>query len=266
MSFNFKQKYGGWALVTGATSGIGEQMAQQLAEDGMNLVLVARREQELKDYAQKLATQYSIETDVIVADLSTQQGVDEIKATQHDIGLVALSAGLETNGAFEKLDLAVERQLLQVNVNSVVDLSHHFSNTMIVRGKGGILLVASMFGQMASPYFSTYAGSKAFVINFGQSLYGELKSKGVDVSILSPGLTKTPMAVSTGVNWNKVPMAARSAEKVAKVGLQGVGKRVLTVPGLRNNIMAFMADLTPRKMMSLSMQKILNAALDAKRL
>ena len=177
-----------------------------------------------------------------------------------------MSAGLETNGAFEKLDLDAERRLLHVNVNSVMELSHHFSNTMIARGKGGILLVASMFGQMASPYFSTYAGSKSFVINFGQSLYAELKSKGVDVSVLSPGLTKTPMAVSTGVNWKKVPMAARAPEKVAKVGLQGVGKRVLTVPGLRNNIMAFMADLTPRKIMALSMQKILNGALDAKRL
>ncbi|WP_163133630.1 SDR family oxidoreductase [Agarivorans sp. Alg241-V36] len=266
MSFNFKQKYGGWALVTGATSGIGQEMAKQLAEDGMNLVLVARREQELKDYAQLLATQYSVDTDIIVADLSTLNGVDKIKATQHDIGLIALSAGLETNGAFEKLDLEAERRLLHVNVNSVMELSHHFSNTMIDRGKGGILLVASMFGQMASPYFSTYAGSKAFVINFGQSLYGELKSKGVDVSILSPGLTKTPMATSTGVNWKKVPMAARSPEKVAKVGLQGLGKRVLTVPGMRNNIMAFMANLTPRKMMAIAMQKILNGALDAKRL
>ncbi|ANB24216.1 hypothetical protein A6F57_02690 [Alteromonas stellipolaris] len=266
MSFNFKQKYGGWALVTGATSGIGEQMAKQLAEDGMNIVLVARREQELKEYAQTLAGQYSVETDVIVADLSTQDGVDKIKATEHDIGLIALSAGLESNGAFEKLDLDAERRLLHVNVNSVVELSHHFSNTMIARGRGGILLVASMFGQMASPYFSTYAGSKAFVINFAQSLYAELKSKGVDVSVLSPGLTKTPMAVSTGVNWKKVPMAARSPEKVAKVGLQGVGKRVLTVPGLRNNIMAFLADLTPRKIMALSMQKILHGALDAKRL
>ncbi|MCK8120440.1 MULTISPECIES: SDR family NAD(P)-dependent oxidoreductase [Alteromonadales] len=266
MSFNFKQKYGGWALITGATSGIGQQMAKQLAADGMDVVLVARREQELKDYAQQLKNDFNIQTDIIVADLSSEQGVEKIKAVSHDIGLLALSAGLETNGAFEKNDLEAEKRLLQVNVMSTMELSHHFSQTMIERGKGGILLVASMFGQMASPYFSTYAGSKAFVINFGQSLYGELKSKGVDVSILSPGLTQTPMAVSTGVNWKKVPMDARSPEEVAKVGLQGVGKRVLTVPGLRNNIMAFMADLTPRKMMSLSMQKILNGALDTKRL
>lgn len=265
-SFNFKQKYGGWALVTGATSGIGEQIAKQLAEDGMNLVLVARREKELKDYAQTLAAQHSVETEIIVADLATQEGVDKVKAAQRDIGLIALSAGLETNGAFEKLDLEGERRMLQVNATATMELSHHFSKTMVSRGKGAILLVASMFGQMASPYFSTYAGSKAFVIGFGQSLYGELKPKGVDVSILSPGLTKTPMATKTGVNWNKVPMAAKAPEKVAKVALDGIGKRVVTVPGIRNNIMVVMGDLSPRKIMASMMTRMLNGALDPKRL
>ncbi|MDR9827672.1 SDR family NAD(P)-dependent oxidoreductase [Vibrio sp. FNV 38] len=266
MSFNFKQKYGGWALVTGATSGIGEQMAKQLAEKGMDVVLVARREQELKDHAQALASQYSVKTDVIVADLATQEGVNKVKQTQHDIGLIALSAGLETNGAFEKLDLNGERRLLDVNVTSTMELSHHFSNAMVARGKGAILLVASMFGQMASPYFSTYAGSKAFVIGFGQSLYGELKPKGVDVSILSPGLTETSMATSTGVNWGKVPMAAKKPETVAKVALDGIGKRVVTVPGVRNNIMVFMSDLTPRKRMASMMKRLLDRAVDPKRL
>lgn len=266
MSFNFKQKYGGWALVTGATSGIGEQMAKQLAADGMNLVLVARREQALNDYALTLASEYSVETAVIVADLATQEGVDKVKATQHEIGLIALSAGLETNGAFEKLDIDAELRMLEVNVKSTMTLSHHFSNIMVARGKGAILLVASMFGQMASPYFATYAGSKAFVIGFGQSLYGELKPKGVDVSILSPGLTKTPMATSTGVNWNKVPMAAKAPEKVAKAALSGIGKRVVTVPGVRNNIMVIMGGLTPRKLMASMMTRMLNNAVDPKRL
>ncbi|QIA64994.1 SDR family NAD(P)-dependent oxidoreductase [Vibrio astriarenae] len=266
MSFNFKQKYGGWALVTGATSGIGEQLAKQLAADGMNLVLVARREKELKEYAQSLAFEYSIETDVIVADLATQEGIDKVKTNKRDIGLMALSAGLETNGAFEKLNLDSERRMLEVNVSSTMELSHHFSKAMVKRGKGAILLVASMFGQMASPYFSTYAGSKAFVIGFGQSLFGELKPKGVDVSILSPGLTKTPMAVNTGVNWSKVPMAAKTPEKVAKVALQGIGKRVVTVPGIRNNIMVAMADFTPRKLMASVMTRMLDNALDPKRL
>ncbi|MCK8083661.1 SDR family NAD(P)-dependent oxidoreductase [Vibrio sp. 1CM24A] len=266
MSFNFKQKYGEWALVTGATSGIGEQMAEQLAADGMNVVLVARREAELKEYANTLAEKYGVKSDIIVADLATQAGVDQVKAVKQDIALIALSAGLETNGAFEKLDLDAERRLIQVNVTSTMELSHHFSNTMVERGKGAILLVASMFGQMASPYFSTYAGSKAFVINFGQSLYSELKPKGVDVSILSPGLTKTPMANATGVNWSKVPMAAKTPEKVAELALSGLGKRLVMVPGVRNNIMAFMATLTPRKLLSTAMKLILDRAVDPKRL
>lgn len=266
MRFNFDKKYGGWALVTGATSGIGKQMVEQLAADGMKVVLVARREQELRQYASQITDKYNVETDFIVADLSTTEGVESVKSTKYEIGLVALSAGLETNGAFEKIDVEAERRLINVNVLSTMELSHHFSNSMIKRGRGGILLVASLLGQMGTPYFSNYAGSKAYVVNFGQSLYGELKPKGVDVSVLSPGLTETPMADKTGVDWSKVPFATKTPEEVARLALEGLGQRVVTLPGKRNKIAAFVANLTPRKMLNTMVEKMLVSALSQDRL
>ncbi|PSW15780.1 short-chain dehydrogenase [Photobacterium rosenbergii] len=266
MNFDFNKKYGGWALVTGATSGIGEQIAEQLAADGMNLVLVARREEELKRNSQRISDKHNVKTEYIVADLSRSDGVNAVKKVNQNIGLLVLSAGLENNGAFEKINLESERQLVNVNVLSTMELAHHFSNLMVNKGKGGILFVASLFGQMGSPYFSNYAGSKAYVINFGQSLYGELKPKGVDVSILSPGLTKTPMADKTGVNWNKVPFAAKEPQDVARIALKNMGKKVVIVPGLRNQISAFSANLTPRKLLNTMVEKIMSSALPESKL
>ncbi len=266
MADNFKQQYGPWALVTGATSGIGAELADQIAAKGLNIVLVARKEAELKTHAAQLSEKHGVETAVIAADLATVEGVAKVKATELEIGLLVPAAGLEVNGAFEKTDYESELKVLQVNVHATFELVHRFSRSMVERGHGGVLLIASLSGQMPNPYFSNYAGSKAYVLNLGASLYGELRLKGVDVTVLSPGLTATPMVADNGMDWSKTPMVPMDPALVASLAIDGLGKRPLTVPGGRNKLMATMMKLSPLKLAAKMSEKMVRNAIDPKKI
>ena len=248
MDTEFKAKYGKWALITGATSGIGAELADQVAANGVNVILVARRENELRQHAAMLTQKHDIETRYVVADLSTPEGVEAVKSIELDVGLLIPAAGMEVNGAFEKTSVEAEVKLLQINVISTFQLVHHFSAQMVERGRGGILMISSLAGHMAFPFFSNYAGSKAYVLNLGASLYGELKPKGVDITVLSPGLTDTPMVADNGMDWNKMPMKSMSPGDVAAAALDGLGKRFVTVPGGLNKLMVSMVNHGPTEM------------------
>ena len=261
MKNNLKNKYVNWALITGATSGIGAELTSQIAAQGMNVVLVARKEKELAVQAASLAKRYGIETKYVSADLSTSEGIDKIKQIQEEIGLLVIAAGLEVNGAFEKTALEMELKQIQVNVVGTLQLTHHFSKEMVERKRGGILMIASLSGHMPNPYFSNYAGTKAYVLNLGASLYGELTPKGVDVSVLSPGLTNTPMVADNGIDWSKTPMKAMDPSEVAEIGLNGLGKRFLSIPGGKNKIMAAMAKHSPLEMQARMNEKMIRKAI-----
>ncbi|WP_299496688.1 SDR family NAD(P)-dependent oxidoreductase [uncultured Shewanella sp.] len=262
MKNNFKQKYGKWALITGATSGIGAELANQLANKGINILLVARNEADLKKHANQIQQKYGNKTDYIAADLSTADGIEKVKATPLEIDLLIPAAGMEINGAFEKNHLESEKKLIHLNVISTFELLHHFSAAMINRGKGGILLLASTAAHMPNPYFSNYAGSKAYIMNLGKSVYAEFKRKGVDVSILSPGLTDTPMTLNNGINWSKTPMLAMKPEKVAAMGIAGLGNKMVIVPGLLNRVLIFLMNITPIKLGAIINEKIIRNAID----
>lgn len=260
---DFKAKYGDWAIITGATSGIGEAISHNLASKGLNIILVARKAQELEEKAAILKDKYEVETKTISADISSEAGLSAVTsgAGSLQVGLLVLAAGLEVNGAFEKNDIAKELQSVQLNVIATLQLTHHFSKLMVKRGKGGILLVASLSGHMPNPYFANYAGTKAYVLNFGASLHGELKPKGVDVTVLSPGLTNTPMAANTGVDWGKTPMQALSPEKVASAGVNALGNSLLAIPGGMNKTMAAMAKHSPLGMLTNMNEKMMRRAI-----
>lgn len=262
MQNHFKEKYGPWALITGATSGIGAEITSQIAGKGLSVILVARKDKELEEQAQSLRERYGVETKTISADLSTAEGLERVKNIESEIGLLVLAAGLEVNGAFEKTSLEKELKVVQLNVTATLELTHHFTKKMVERKRGGILMISSLSGHMPNPYFSNYAASKAYVLHLGASLYGELKSKGVDVSILSPGLTNTPMTANNGMDWSKTPMQAMDPSVVAEVGLSGLGKRLVSIPGGKNKMMAWMSKHFPLSMQAGMNEKMVKKAID----
>lgn len=253
----FKDKYGEYALITGGSSGIGKSIALELAKRGSSLILVARRKDELQQAQQEIEAAYHVSVKFIQADLGTPEGIAAIKSGSdaYKVGLFVPAAGLEVNGSFEKNDIAKELKVIQLNIASVVELTHHFSQKMVSRGKGGILFVASLSGHMPNPYFANYAGTKAYIVNFAASLYGEFKSKGVDVTVLSPGLTTTPMSKDSGVDWSKTPMTAMDAADVARIAVSALGHKLMVVPGGKNKIMAAMAKFSPLQMLAVMNQK-----------
>jgi len=265
MGNTFKNSYGEWAVVTGANSGIGRALAFEIAEKGLNIVLVARRTPELEEVSNKIKEKYKVSTMVISADLTEQNGINDVigKTDGLNIGMLVLSAGIENNGSFIKNDLETELKVIQLNIVSTIKLTFHFAKKMESFKKGGIMLVASLTAHMPSPYFSNYAATKSYVLNFGSSLYAELKPKGIDISVLSPGVTNTAMSENTGIDWTKSKVQIMSPEEVAKEAINHFGKKLSIIPGTGNRLIAFIAKkiISTQKLATTNqrmMQKILN--------
>lgn len=260
---SFVSKYGEYALVTGGTSGIGKEIANQLAAKGLNIVLVARNQDELNNTKNEIISKYKIEVNSIQADLSNSDGINKVidESAKYKVGLFVPAAGMEVNGAFEKNNIESEIKVVQINVISTLQLTHHFVQKMLPFKKGGILFVASLSGHMPNPYFSNYAGSKAYILNFGASLFGELKPKGIDITVLSPGLTRTPMVKDNGIDWAKTPMSFMDASEVAQAGINAIGNKFLAIPGGKNKFMASMAKHSPLEMQAKMNQKMMLKAM-----
>jgi short-subunit dehydrogenase len=248
---SFKQKYGSYALITGGTSGIGEEMAKIIASKGVNIILVARRQNVLSEKADMLKKEYDVEVKTISADLTKKEDLDKVlqETEALEVGLLIPCAAIENHGFMMDIDLEKELAAIQMDISSVFAMTHHFGKKMAERGRGGILLVSSMIGHMPNPYFSNYAGIKAYVANLGFSLNYELKKKGVDVTVLSPGPTDTPMlnGAMGKMDISKMPMTIQKPEYVAQLAIDGLGKKAHVIPGFKNTLMVRMA-----KMMSIS--------------
>ena len=250
---NFKDKYGKWALITGGTSGIGEEMAKLVASKEINIVLVARRQNLLDEKAEQLKSKYGIDVKTISADLTRKEDLDKIfnETESLEIGLLIPNAAIENHGFF--LDIPLEKELaaIQMDIVSVYSMTHHFGKKMATRNRGGILLISSVIGHMPNPYFSNYAGIKAYIANLGFSLNYELKKKGVDVTVLSPGPTNTPMlqSASDEFDMSKFPMPIEQPDYVAKLAIEALGNKTHVIPGRK---LSFMVRLT--KMMSIKKQ------------
>jgi len=188
---NIKSKYGAYALVTRGTLGIGAEFTKQLAKKGLNIILVARRQNLLDDKAVELRNEYGVDIQTIQVDLTKKEGIQKVidGTSELEVGLFIPCAAIENHGMITKLSIEKELALIQLNITTTYALTHHFANKMVKRNKGGILFVSSMIGHMPNPYFSNYAASKAYILNLGTSLNGELKKYNIDVSVLSPGPT-----------------------------------------------------------------------------
>lgn len=237
------------ALVTGASSGIGEVMVRQLAEAGVSTVVVARR----ADRLQALADEFD-GIEVLVADLITDDGqaavAERIASDDDPIDLVVNNAGFGSNGQFHELDPDRLADEVELNVGALTRLSHAALATMVPRGRGWLLNVSSVASFQAAPDLAVYAATKAYVTSLSESLHEEVRSAGVSVTALCPGLTKTEFqSVSNTEQYaDRFPgFTWTSADEVARTGLKDVvaGKAV-SVPGMLYKTMVTAGDLVPR--------------------
>lgn len=236
------------ALVTGASSGIGAAMAVELAEQGTDLVVVARDTKRL----QELAASLSVDVEVLTADLSVADQLASVAERLSDeetpIDLLVNNAGLGFTGDF--VDIAAERRQLMVDVNvtALHELCAVAAAAMKARGAGTILNVSSVAGDIPAPQTATYNATKSFVTTLSQSLHMELEPYGVNVSCLCPGLTRTEFQERAGYDTSGLPSAMwQSAEEVARVGLSGAAAgKVVVVPGFANGMASKLARSVPR--------------------
>jgi short-subunit dehydrogenase len=237
----------GRALVTGASAGIGEAFARQLAQRGYDLVLVARR----KDRLEKLASELSTTVEVLEADLSKPEGVAAVeqRLAVGDIELLVNNAGFGTQGEFAELPLEKEMEELDVNIRALVRLTHAALAPMVKQGRGNIINVGSTGSFQPVPYMSTYAATKAFVLHFSEGVHEEVKKHGVIVTCLCPGYVLTEFQEVAGLNRGKLPnMGRKTPDQVAEAALKAAfAGRAIVVPGLPNRLMATgLVRFTPR--------------------
>jgi short-subunit dehydrogenase len=238
---NFRQQYGPWALITGASSGIGKEFAKQLAEKGLNLILIARRQELLNALSDELEGQYSIKVKAIKADLLRPDFINQIKKeTKHlDIGLLVNNAGLWKMGEYLEIPLEQELDMIDLNIKAPAILTHHFGKLLRQRGEGGIINLGSLLAYVSVPYSSVYGATKAYELSKGESLHYELSKKGVDVLTVNPGLTATEMTDS--FDFSHMPSDLMQPQDVAKVALNSLGKKSHVIPGFTNKVLGFLS-------------------------
>jgi len=251
---NYNDKYGSFALITGASSGIGKEFAKQLANKGLNLVLVARRSQRLIELASSLEKQYNIIVKTIELDLLNDNAVETLvsKTKDVEIGLLVPNAGMEVHGDFVKNDYQLESKVVRLNTLIPMQLAHIYGKKMVKKQRGGIIFVSSTFGHQSVPYFSNYAATKAYILSIGQALNYEFKKSNVDVTVLSPGLTRTEMVDGMqDMDFKKMPIVEMTVEPVVKKAINALGNRQAVIPGGRNVFMDIMGKFTtPRWMLT----------------
>lgn len=242
----FKEQYGPWALVTGASAGIGEEFARQLARMGLNLILIARRKQRIDDLARQLQSANKIQVKPIAVDLSRADFLPSLVSAigSVEVGLLVNNAGFGLAGEFLDHELEKELALLDVNCRAALILTHVFGRQMAQRQRGGIIFVSSVSGFIATPFEGHYAASKAYELFLAESLGYELKQHGVEVLALCPGSTATEFHVVAGSR----PVAAMPVAPVVDLAIKTLGKKPVAIPGWHNRLLVYLLKFTPRRL------------------
>ena len=210
-----------WAVVTGASSGIGREFALTLAERGTPVLAVARNGERLTALADEVALRGG-RLEPLSADLSRPEGVESLLAAAagREVELLVNNAGAASYGPFLTLSSEHERELIRLNVEAVVALTHGLLPAMLERGRGGVINVASIVAFQPMPYFATYAAGKAFVLSFSEALDEELRGSGVRVSVVAPGVTNTGFSDSAGSHYPERRFPHLEAQPVVKAALR----------------------------------------------
>src|ERR1700676_2297233 len=235
-----KKRFGPWALVTGASSGIGKEFTRQIAASGINLVLVARRDALLAELGRAISQEFGVQYRALAMDLSQEGFIAGLTdATDDiDIGLVVSNAGTPNPGEFLKLDRQVLQAALRLNTMAHLDITHHFGAKLAKRRRGGLILVGAMGAENGIPCLANDGGAKADVHSLGAVLHYEFKPLGVYVTVLAAGFTNTAVLEKFGLDPKTMPLKPMSVEQCVSEGLSGLLKnRSRIVPGRLNRIM-----------------------------
>ncbi len=252
-----------WAVVTGASSGLGRGIAARLADRGMSLVLTGRNETRLDEAAREIRrTAPLVTVETVVADISTQSGVSALldHIAERPIEVLINNAGFGSYGLFTEADAQREDDEVAVDVSAVVTLARAFLPGMLARRSGGILNVASTIAFQPAPYQAVYGASKAFVLSFSQALWAEARAAGVTVTALCPGPTRTGFVDALAADVGHTIIYSRLAEPgpVIDAGLRALDKgRAVVVPGVRNKVGAASGRFLPREWMTLVSARLL---------
>jgi short-subunit dehydrogenase len=245
--------FGKWALITGASAGIGVAFAKELAFGGTKLVLTARRKDRLEALAQQLTATYKVQTEVFPADLADSNAPEKLFAfTQEkgiEIDLLINNAGFGQYGEFPSVEKQRLLDMVQVNCTAVVHLTRLYLPEMIARRRGDVLVLASTASFQAVPYISTYAATKAFDLLFAEGLAEEMRPYGIRVCALCPGSTESEFHAVSG--QEKFKRKAETAEKVARTGLKALAAgKSYVISGLGNYLGAHGERLVPRRLVT----------------
>lgn len=260
-TMEFSSKYGPWAVVTGASAGLGAHYCRQLAERGLNIVLVARRRDQLETLAEQLHSQHGVECRVLAMDLLAENAVAEITATAEDleVGLLVNNAGFGWKGSFLEGGAERFRDMIRLNCEVPTLLSYALLPAMVKRKRGGMLMLASTAAFQPTPFFSVYGASKGYDLLLGEALNEELRGTGVDVLTVCPGSTETEFHGIAGTE-STFPRMADPADVVRK-SLDALGRRMTFVHGFKNSMMVAGNRVAPRSMVAKVSARIIKKVL-----
>jgi len=246
-----------WSLITGASSGIGLAFANQLASQKHSLILVARNRSRLTEIAQVLTQRHKIAIKIISADLSTSGGINKVleETAALSVNLLLNNAGKEEAGEFLNLETTEMLNSIALNCSAPLLLSHHFAKKMAAQGNGNIIFLASIVAFQGIPLIANYAAIKSYILTFAEGMALELEPKGVNVSIVAAGFTRSNLAPSQ--NLDALPFKPMEAEFVAQYTLEKMGKKLIIIPGFINKFLFYSGKyLQSRRMNSKAFGKV----------
>jgi short-subunit dehydrogenase len=248
-------RFGPWAVVTGASSGIGRALANRLAEAGCDVVLAARRGEILEEMATSMRHGYGVRVRAVALDLADGTGLAELEAATADldVGLLVAAAGLGTSGPLT--EVALERELMLVDVNCRALLAHtwHFGRRFVERGRGGVVLLSSIVAFQGNPWAANYAATKAYVQALGEALHVELGQHGVDVLTAAPGPTDSGFAEVADMHLGQT----LTPDQVADGILGALGRRSTTLPGSLSKLLRGSLAMLPRRVRTRVMGRVM---------
>jgi len=253
-----------YAIITGATSGIGYEMAKILAKKNHNLIIVSRNKNKLEAIKTDFETNFNINVEYLAIDLSVPKAAKEVhdKTKIYDIEILINNSGFANYGEHCKINLQENYKLLQLNIIALTELCALFGADMKDKKSGMILNVASTAAYQPTPYFAAYGASKSYVLNFTEALAKELEENNVSVTCLSPGATDTSFfdvaKISEIENSQLRKSARQSAKEVAEIGINAMfNKKLSVIPGFKNNFLAFSNRFVPRSFVVSISKKIM---------